>query len=79
MAIGLAVGAIAGCPVGVLLGAPRPLCPLRRPPSLGHYRARLLSCLPLLWLTLLMRGQALVQGVHPPYRLPSLLWRQIAV
>ena len=55
----------------VPLGAPRPLCLLRRLPSLGHSCARLVSCLPLLWLILLMRGQALVQGVHPAYRLPS--------
>ena len=57
------------------LGAPRPLCILRRPPSLG----RLLSCLLLLWLMLLMRGQALVQDVYPAYRLPSLLWRHCCV
>ena len=36
MAIGLAVGVIAECPVGVLLETLRPLCLLRRPRSLGQ-------------------------------------------
>ena len=44
VAIGLAVGVIAECPAGVLLGALRPLRPLCWPRNLGFYRARLLSC-----------------------------------
>ena len=53
--------------------------PAASPITLTAQRARLLSCLPLLWLTLLMRGQALVRGVQLAYQLPSLLWLQIAV
>ena len=59
-------------------------CPYRHPDRFVHYadhaayRACLLSCLPLLWLTPLMRVQALVMGVRPAYRLHSLLLRQTA-
>ena len=59
--------------------APQPRCLLRRPPSLGHSRAQLLSRLLLLWLMLLMRGQVLVQDVHPASRLPFLFWRHCCV
>ena len=78
MIISLAVEAIAGC-CWSALGAFRPRCLLRRPPSLGHSRVRLLSCLLLLWLLLLMRGQALVQNVHAACRLPFLFWRHCCV
>ena len=78
MVISLAVEASAGCWLGCPWGTPAN-CLLCRPPSLGHSRARLLSCLLLiwlmLWLMLLMREQALVQDVLSAYRSPSLLWR----
>ena len=62
LAIGLAVGAIAGCLVGVLLEAPRHFAHFADRPASVTSVSRLLVPL-LAWLTLLLRGQTLVHGV----------------
>ena len=60
---------------GALRGTPAasPITLTAQPRSLPRTAAALL------WLTLLMRGQALVRGVQPAYQLLCLLWLQIAV
>ena len=60
----------------MLFGAP---CRFVHHADYADFCARFLSCLPLPWLTPLMRLQALVMGTRPAYLLHFLLLLQIAV